>query len=173
MSEIKFTCSLGGMCHSSQILKRNRLKICSYPFDWIFTNCDNIMHCIEDNFTIFLDKSYYQDIHRKWNNNQCGHKYYHENMFNHFDPRNEKDYNYYVRCVDRFKNLLTEQGHKLFVMMFINNETIDNTIVNKLIEFNSNLSKHTHNYTLLVIIHIPKQQHNYHKFTYNDNVHYM
>ena len=43
MSEINYTCSLGGLCHSSQILKRNNLKLCSYPFDWIYSNCDNII----------------------------------------------------------------------------------------------------------------------------------
>ena len=44
--EIKYTCSLGNECHTAQILKRNKLKLCSYPFDWIFLSCDNIIHCI-------------------------------------------------------------------------------------------------------------------------------
>ena len=57
--EIKHTCSLGNICHSSQFLKDNKLKKCSYPFDWVFSTCDSIIHCIEDDFNIFLDKSYY------------------------------------------------------------------------------------------------------------------
>ena len=173
MLEINYTCSLGCMCHSSQILKRNNLKLCSYPFDWIFSNCDNIIHCIEDNFNIFLDKSYYQDIHSKWNNNQCGHKYYNVNMFNHHDPRNEKDYNYYVRCVDRFKNLLQKQQHKLFIMIFVNMNNIDEYIKNKIIDFNNKFSKYTSNYTLLVIFHIPNKQQNHNIFTYNDNINFL
>jgi len=36
MLKINYTCSLGSLCHSSQILKQNKLKLCSYPFDWIF-----------------------------------------------------------------------------------------------------------------------------------------
>ena len=63
MLEINYTCSLGNLCHGSQILKRNNYKKCSYPFDWIFSNCENIIHCIEDDFNIFLDKSYYVSIH--------------------------------------------------------------------------------------------------------------
>ena len=55
MLSINYTCSFGSLCHSSKILKRNNLKLCSYPFDWIFSNCDNIIDCIEDNFNIFLD----------------------------------------------------------------------------------------------------------------------
>jgi hypothetical protein len=42
--EINHVCSLGYLCQSSQILKQNGLKKCSYPFDWIFSNCDNIIH---------------------------------------------------------------------------------------------------------------------------------
>jgi len=173
MLEINYTCSLGGVCHSSQILKRNKLKLCSYPFDWIFSNCDNILHCIEDKFNIFLDKSYYQDIDCKWNDNQCGHKYYNVNMFNHFDPRNEKDYNYYVRCVDRFKNLLKKKEHKLFTMIFINIDKIENNSTKKIIDFNKKFSKYTSNYTLLVIFHIKNKKKNHHKFTYNDNIHFL
>ena len=169
MSEINYACSLGGRCHSSKILKRNNLKLCSYPFDWVFSSCDNIIHCIEDNFNIFLDKSYYQDIQCKWNDNQCGHTYYNVNMFNHFDPRNEKDYNYYVRCVNRFKNLLQKEEHKLFIIMFDN---IDQHIINNIVEFNNKFSKYTSNYTLLVIFHIQNSQQNHHIFRYN-NIHFL
>ena len=116
MLEIYYTCSLGTLCHSSQLLKRNNLKLCSYPFDWIFSNCDNIIHCIEDNFNIFLDKSYYNNISKS----RCGHSKYNEKMFNHRNPLNNiNDYNYYVRCVDRFKELLQKQEHKLFIMTFM------------------------------------------------------
>jgi hypothetical protein len=170
MTEINYTSSLGSFCHSSQILKRNNLKLCSYPFDWIYSNYDNIIHCIEDNFNLFLDKSYYQDIESKWNDNQCGHKYYNVNMFNHFDPRNEKDYNYYVRCVDRFRNLLQKQEHKLFIMILSN---IDENIKNKIIEFNNKFSKYTSNYTLLVIFNITNKEQNNHIFEYNDNIHFL
>jgi len=171
MLEINYTCSLGSLCHSSQILKRNNLKLCSYPFDWIFSNCDTIIHCIEDKFNIFLDESYYQDIH--WINNQCGHKYYNVIVFSHFDPRNEKYYNYYVRCVYRFKNLLQKQEHKLFTMIFVNMDNIENNNINNIIDFNNKFSKYTSNYTLLVIFHIPNKQQNHHIFTYNDNIHFL
>ena len=122
MLEINYTCSLGSLCQSSQILKRNNLKLCSYPFDWIFSNCDNIIHCIEDNFNIFLDKSYYINI----SPTNCGHSKYHNVMFNHHNPLiNIDHYNYYVRCVDRFKTLLQKQEHKLFIMIFVNINNVD------------------------------------------------
>lgn len=173
MLEINYTCSLGAVCHSSQLFKRNNLKLCSYPFDWIFTSCDNIIHCIEDKFNIFLDKSYYTDIQKKWNDKQCGHKYYNLNMFNHHDPRNETDYNYYVRCVNRFNALLQKPEHKLFTMIFINVAKIESDIINKVVDFNNQFSKYTNNYTLLVIFNIPNKDKNYHNFTYNDNIHFL
>ena len=170
MLEINYTSSLGSLCHSAQILKRNKYKLCSYPFDWIFSNCDNIIDCIEDNFNIFLDKSYYIDISRT----KCGHSKYNNSMFNHHNPlMNIDHYNYYVRCVDRFKKLLQKQEHKLFTMIFVNNSNnINDDFKNKIIDFNNKFSKYTSNYTLLVIFHMPnKQQH--HIFTYNDNIHFL
>lgn len=173
--EINYVCSLGGMCHSSQILKRNKLKLCSYPFDWIFSNCNNIIHCIEDDFKIFLDKNYYNSI----GPDICEHTYYYKkgcgtNMFNHFNPLiNENSYNYYVRCVDRFKLLLQYKEHKLFTMIFINMDNIDENIKDNIIEFNNKFSKYTNNYTLLVILHLKHKQTNYHNFTYNNNIHFL
>jgi hypothetical protein len=170
MLEINYTSSLGSLCHSSQILRRNKLKLCSYPFDWIFSNCDNIIHCIEDNFNIFLDKSYYNSVSKS----QCGHLLYNPKMFNHRNPLNNiNDYNYYVRCVDRFKKLLQKQEHKLFIMIFVNMNNIDENRIKNMIEFNNKFSKYTSNYTLLVIFHIPNKEQNHNIFTYNDNINFL
>ena len=54
MLDINHVCSLRSLCHSSQILKRNKYKLCSYPFDWIFSNCDTIIDCLENDFKIFF-----------------------------------------------------------------------------------------------------------------------
>jgi len=170
MLEITYVCSLGSLCHSSQILKRNKLKLCSYPFDWIFSCCDNIIDCLEDDFNIFLDKSYYITLAQS----QCGHSKYHERMFNHHNPLiNIDHYNYYVRCVDRFKVLLQKPEHKLFIMIFINKINIEENNKNDIIEFNNKFSKYTSNYTLLVIFHIPNKKQNNHIFTYHDNIHFL
>jgi hypothetical protein len=169
--EIKHVCSLGTLCQSSQILKTNNLKKSSYPFDWIFSNWDMIIHCIEDDFKIFLDKSYYV-----MSGNHCGNSYYYPNMWPHHDPlNNENDYNYYVRCVNRFKLLLQNQEHKLFIMIFVNKEYgshCDN-FKQKIIEFNNKFSKYTNNYTLLVIIHFPDKENTSHVFTHHDNIDFL
>ena len=168
--EINHVCSLGPFCHSSQILKQNGLKKCSYPFDWIFSSCDNIIHCLEDDFKIFLDQSFYNPISKT----QCGHSYYHPQMFNHHNPLyNENDYQYFVRCVGRFKQLLVNPEHKLFTMIFVNKNNITENDFKKIIDFNYIFKKYACNYTLLVIFHIRNKQYNYHEFTCIDNIHFL
>ena len=172
MVEINYVCSFGSLCQSAEILKQNNLKLCSYPFDWIFSSYTNIMHCIEDDFKVFLDKSYYINISQS----RCGHSKYHNRMFNHKNPLiNIDDYNYYVRCVDRFREMLKKQEPKMFVMIFINTETNSNSDIFKrnIIDFNNKLSNYTSNYTLLVIINYPNKQINHHVFTYTDNIHFL
>ena len=95
-------------------------------------------------------------------------------MFVHHNPLiNKNHYNYYVRCVNRFKNLLQEQEHKLFIMIYVNMNNVDENIKNKVIDFNNKFSKYTFNYTLLVIFHIQNKEQNHHIFTYNDNIHFL
>ena len=171
MIEINYTSSLGSLCHSTEILKRNKLRLCSYPFDWIFSNCDTVIDCVENDFNVFLDKSYYIHI----SPTKCGHSKYGSSMFNHHNPlRNTDNYDYYVRCVDRFKNLLKKQGHKLFIIIFPNmNNTTNDDLKNEMIEFNNKFSKYTSNYTLLVIFHIPNKEQNHNIFTCIDNIHFL
>jgi hypothetical protein len=176
MVEINYVCSLGFTCHTAQFLKRNNIKHCSYPFDWIFSNSDIIIHCIQDKFKHFLDKSYYKAI----NSNKCQHTYYYKKntdfiMFNHFNPLNDVNhYKYYVTRVNKFQDLLNKKQHKLFTMLFIDNTiNFDQNNINKIIDFNNKFSKYTSNYTLLVIFHIMNKKENYHNFTYHDNIHFL
>jgi hypothetical protein len=167
--EINYVCSFGTLCHSLQILKRNNLKLCSYPFDWIFSNCNNIIHSIEDDFNIFLDKSYYINISEK----KCGHSYYCSHMWWHHDPlNNEDDYNYYIRCINRFRNLIKLKENKLFTMIYLDTEFNEN-FKNNIIIFNNKLSKYINNYILLVILNLDNKENNYHSFIYHDNIHFL
>lgn len=166
--EIHHACSLGSRCHSAQILKRNACKKASYPFDWIMSNHKNNIQCIDDDFKLFLDKSQYINITQT----QCGHKYYDGKMFYHHNPLcNERHYQYYCRCVNRFKHLLRLPEHKLFIMIFVNGEydSHQDSFPKEIVEFNTRFAKHTSNYTLLIIIHYSNKQQNYHTFTIYEN----
>jgi hypothetical protein len=46
-------------------------------------------------------------------------------------------------------------------------------IEHSIVDFNKKFSKHAHNYTLLVVFHIPNTDINHHTFTYIDNIHFL
>jgi hypothetical protein len=169
MIKINHVCSLGFMCHASSLLKRNNYKKCSYPFDWIFSDCNMILDCIKTNFKIFLDKSFYVKL-----GIYIGHTKYLKYVWLHHNPlEKEEDYNYYIRCVNRFKELLKKKQKKLFIMMNVNqNDSIEN-IKKSIIDFNKNFSKYTSNYRLLFIHHIPNKIKNSHTFSTNNNIDFL
>jgi hypothetical protein len=174
--EINYVCSLGSLCHTASILQRNNIKLVSYPFDWIFSNYNNVIHCIEDNFNIFLDKSYYRHI----SDSECGHSLYDKTLCNpmwrHHNPLcNEDHYQYIQRCVNRFQHLLKCNGNKLFIITFVNFVKMDEKIIIDILEFNNKLSKYTKNYILLIIFHIPNKDtiNANHIFKIIGNIHFL
>ena len=167
-------CSLGNLCHSAYLLKNNKLKKCSYPFDWIFSNVDIIIDCLNNNFNFFLKKEYLID-HSNFPNdkNKCGHKLYHKNMFYHHNPRLDENYKYYKRCINRFNNLLKNDNNKLFLIINVNNKNkLNLNIKEKLKKLNNTLSKYTKNYRILYIHHIISNNLD-HDFYIEDNIDYI
>jgi len=173
--EINNVVSLGSICITASFLKRNKLKKASYPFDWIYSNCNMIMHCLNDEFKTFLNKTYYNSI----TDNSCQHTYYHKKecgltMFNHHNPLlNEEHYNYFKRCIERFKRVLICNKHKLFIMSWLGFIYIDKNTYNNFINFNEDFSKYATNYTLLVILNLPNKEVNFHRFLYYKNIHFL
>lgn len=51
--------SIGPYCSTAEILIEHGLRLNAYPFDYIFSSLELIMHCINDKFNIFLDKNYH------------------------------------------------------------------------------------------------------------------
>ena len=172
ITTIHHVCSLGTLCLSSQLCKDMNLKLESYPFDWTFSSCKNIIHSIEDDFKTFLDKSLYVDVETKFEGRrQCGHTLYNANMFNHHDPRTDTDYNYYKRCIERFRQLLKCNDNKLFIISYYNeNDQSYETIKQEVLELNNYLKTRTTNYYIFVIIPTLNQATTYHNMMINDNV---
>lgn len=135
--------SLGSNCYIASYLKEHNLKKESYPFDWIFSYPYDILHMLKDEFKEFLNKENYliKDELSKFNY----HKLYKPNlrMFNHKNPYNIEDHQYYQRCVKRFMNILKEKNEIVFVLGFFNN-FIKNEIEN-IINLNNYLAKITTN----------------------------
>ena len=149
MDEINHVCSLGTLCHTASLLKKNNLKKESYPFDWIFSDLNLIKDCLKNNFIEFLNKNNYSSAEDK----KCFNLFYNKTVpiFNHHNPLIDmNDYNYFVRCVDRFNKILKSQEKKLFLMMFVN-LTKENDNLKILQDFNAFLNLYTDNYYLLIL----------------------
>lgn len=117
---------LGSRCTVAQTLQDMGLRSGSYPFDWIFSTPEIVVHCLEDNFELFLREDQYQPIaleHRAVKQfNLCDHATFRDEfgqgaMFNHRDPTKADDYAYLMRCVDRFRIMLTSPDPTLFVLV--------------------------------------------------------
>ena len=158
INKIKYVCSLGKSCFSASYFKHYTGKQMSYPFDWIFSNLDIVKYCIDDDFSTFLNKSYYSVIGLQ----QCNHLFFKEKFisnkifFMHHNPYNNNDeYDYYVRCVNRFKSLLLKKEHKLFFVVYDNiNKNDIESIKQTCIDFNNYFKNKTDNYNILCLIHM-------------------
>lgn len=117
---------LGTLCLTSQLLKQMGLKQASMPFDWIFSSPEMIAHAIRDDFGEFLARDNITTVPVSRRPDpalyRADHVYYRDRfgvnfVFNHHDPsQSEDDYQYFVRCADRFRSILS--GDKVLFLLF-------------------------------------------------------
>ncbi len=113
----KIVISLGENCNSAWYIKAVGLKKASYPFDWIYSSPEIVLDCINNQFDKYLDKSL---MFKTRSGNSAGHTYYHSSLFNHKNPlKTEDDYQYYKRCVERFKKVFDSPSEIIFVITVI------------------------------------------------------
>ena len=116
--------SLGTHCLAGFFIKHYGLKRYSLPFDWLFSSPDAVLHCLDDNFATFLDRSHYISITERRASKEPGaeHRFYNQkydvgDMFAHRDPLVPGDYRYVRDTVARFNTLIGSTDGKLFVMI--------------------------------------------------------
>ena len=174
MGTFKHAAPLGSFCFSSAILWDRKIRKEALPFDWLFTNPLEVAHILETDFKHYLDKTQYidiADIAPEHGGRQAGHKMYHENFFNHKNPRTDEDYQYSIRCVERFRKFLQYPEKKLFIVSYrsgINTHTnkFENVGLNKtqvqqeLMVLDKVLQSKTQNYSIFCHVNY-KSQFNY------------
>lgn len=118
--------SVGSHCVTAGSLKRFGLKKSSYPFDWIFSSIPMVTDCLRDDFAKFLDRKYHRFVPVEFREvktaNHCDHTYYKDNfgvkyVFNHRDITSNEDFEYYKRCVDRMRHVLSSNKKVLFLAL--------------------------------------------------------
>ena len=124
--EVARIVSLGSRCNVAQHLQDFGLRKASLPFDWIFSTPEMVVHCLEDDFSLFLQPDQYQSI-PIWRRtvrefNLCDHATFRDDygiqaMFNHRDPTFVDDYLYLQRCVERFRRIQASEDPTLFLLV--------------------------------------------------------
>jgi hypothetical protein len=107
MEKINYIISLGCSCNVSYFIKKLSLKRFSLPFDWVFSNCKMIIDILYDNFEDFIDTKYIIGTSE--------HQKYHKKMFNHKNMTQQKNIEYYKRCITRFQQVINSNKKKLFI----------------------------------------------------------
>lgn len=152
-TSVHHTISLGCRCHTSNTLKILGLKKYSCPFDWIACDVPVMLQLLKSNFDEFLNPEHLCD-HSAGYETCCGHKLYGGSLFEHFNPRDEKQLMYYQRCVTRLKSVkeLPPDQHVLYIYQALFDELDENL----LIELHSEVTRYrgSDNFTLLYIHYI-------------------
>ena len=164
--------SLGTFCHAAEILKHSELRMFSGPFDWLFTNLAVVTHCIEDDFTLFLDKSKYQTVPLEErlvpDANICDHSFYRDQFgikyfFNHHNPTQDLVYGHFQRSVERFRQL---HAHSPVLFLMVTHLPVLAADYEHLVEL---LEKSVGNFLLVVVRFISESQKNVTTFHHKHN----
>lgn len=124
---------LGMRCTTAQLLQDIGARSSSYPFDWIFSTPEVVVHCLEDDFGLLLRREEYlptSSQQRGRNLALCDHRTFRDdfgvwNMFNHHNPMEPSGFTYLQRCVDRFRALAIAEDPTLFVVLADNHTEPD------------------------------------------------
>ena len=175
--------SLGYRCSISSIMQNLGIKKESYPFDWIVSDLLVKIEIINNKFADFLNISNYEYVengevyniinktkkkvavenylyNKLYGNNENG--LYHTKIgLNHYDLNNKDNYDYFIRCVDRFNNLLENPDKKIFLYLnpIISSDEISNTI-NNINIFSNYFKTITNNFCIIYYILVYTENNN-------------
>ena len=96
--------SIGYNCIPAMILKKHKLKVASYPFDWMITQARSLPGVLDDKFAHYIQR----ENLIKSKENLLEYNTYYSNAedicFVHRYPLSvDADFDYYIRCIERFK----------------------------------------------------------------------
>jgi len=116
-------------------MKDHGLRRYAGPFDWIFSNPEMVAHCVEDDFRRFLDRDQHV-VALGQGKGTATHRFYgavvkHGVIFNHHDPvHNPEDHAYFVRCVERFRTVLSaasksDAPHRTILFLLVGKKPLE------------------------------------------------
>ena len=119
--KIAHVVALGTHCMAGIYLRKYRYKRYSLPFDWLYSSPEAVLHCLNDDFTEFLDARHYvpcpaptrlsrpaRTTNFTVTSSVCA------TCSRTATPTTDKDYRYYQRTVERFRQIVAGTEAKLF-----------------------------------------------------------
>ena len=98
---------------------------------------------------------------------------YMKDMFRHYNPLILEYYDYYIRCVNRFRELLNNTNNKLFMVFYPNHNNKDIINIKKDLEkLNDILQQKTTNFKILCVFHFSNRNNRY-EFYNENNIDYL
>lgn len=136
--------SVGHRCTSASLIKEINMKFESYPFDWVVSKLEVVMHCLETKFKHYLNRSNYERIERSQTYNRVDNikchicyesitknhyydkfikngstnnvsTYEHGLALTHHDILDNAQEGYFQRCVARFQRVLASPKRKFYL----------------------------------------------------------
>ncbi len=109
-------------CHplTANVLKDVLFSNKDLPFDTLVVTPDQIVEILKDDFADFLNKDLYIDESKK---SECGHVKYGAGFFKGKNPMKQSGYDYYVKAVENWRELMASPYPKLFVTMWKEDDT--------------------------------------------------
>ena len=151
--EIYYNSSLGSDCTSATALQIKKIKSESYPFDWLISDIPDIIDCLETDFKHFL---YPNENKNQSRHIRHRHPYY-NNIYSMHYPMNNSNYEYYSRCIERFRNILKKDENKLFLIINRNKNYDYNQIKENINKLKNTLKKYTTNFYIFCVNHTIKK----------------
>lgn len=126
-------CSLGGNCSACHNLIYRNLRLCAFPFDWLYMKEDtvllNLAKCFANNFSNFMLKENMKFItHEEFGPNGHNDRIFYQDIetgyyfLNHFNKKIDENFEYenvkkiMDRRLERFKKILQKSKNILFVL---------------------------------------------------------
>lgn len=120
--------SLGTHCYTAFLLKYAGLRDGSYPFDWAFSSPGMVSHCLDDDFSTFLDSRFYEIVpldkrpdgppYNKFHHTLYRDQFGVQFVFNHYDMNDFSNQAYFHRCVNRLRGVFASSEHTLLIQIF-------------------------------------------------------
>jgi hypothetical protein len=107
-----YVISIGDFCFWAHYLKECQWRSAAFPFDWMFTNLQFVIDCVNEDFQPILE--YIK------NKNQHGQRHYPGQPFDrpntpHHFMESLEDHQHYFHCIDRWNQIMLSNKKILFL----------------------------------------------------------